>query len=129
MKTNESSCDVLSQVLRALYTLRTPFIPYETDLHQRVATALAQEELSFVHEKVLGKGRRIDFWINGIGIEIKKGKPQPKALLCQLTKYATHDDIYALIVLAERSVTLPSTIAGKPVYLLTLQSLWGVALP
>lgn len=64
-----------------------------------------------------------------MGIEIKKGKPRPAALLEQLRRYAVSDEIAALVVLTQRSVRLPASVCGKPLVQITLNQLWGVALP
>ena len=66
---------------------------------------------------------------SGVGIEIKKGKPKPAALLEQLRRYAVSEEIDALVVLTQRSVRLPAAVCGKPLVQITLNQLWGVALP
>ena len=50
-------------------------------------------------------------------------------LLTQLRKYLASEDLDGMIVVTQRAVNLPATIYGKPVYLLSLNRLWGVALP
>ena len=66
---------MLDLVLDALKELRSPFALYETDIHQMVAKRLSNAELPFIHEAKLGPGCRIDYLVETIGIEIKKGKP------------------------------------------------------
>lgn len=120
---------MLTTVLQALGELRSPFAMYETDLHQQVKKRLADAGLPFVHEARLGPGCRIDFLVDGVGIEIKKGKPDAKALHGQLLRYAAFDAVTALVVIAPRSVALPKTVGNKPVHMIVLNQLWGVALP
>ena len=117
------------RIIAALRELRSPFALYEQDIHQAVARRLADAGLPFLHEKPLAPGCRIDFWCEGVGIEIKKGKPRPAALLEQLRRYAVSDEIAALVVLTQRSVRLPASVCGKPLVQITLNQLWGVALP
>lgn len=117
------------RIIAALRELRSPFALYEQDIHQAVARRLTDEGLPFLHEKPLTPGCRIDFWCEGVGIEIKKGKPRPAALLEQLRRYAVSDEIAALVVLTQRSVRLPASVCGKPLVQITLNQLWGVALP
>ena len=50
-------------------------------------------------------------------------------LLEQLRRYAVSDEIAALVVLTQRSVRLPASVCGKPLVQITLNQLWGVALP
>ena len=116
-------------VLEALRAMRPPFAPYETDLHAMVFERLTECGLSAVHEAPLGGGCRIDFWVEGVGIEIKRGKPRPDVLLAQLNRYAQSDRILSLVVVSWQSVRLPSSIEGKPVHTLALGKLWGVSLP
>ena len=117
------------RIIAALRELRSPFALYEQDIHQAVARRLTDAGLPFLHEKHLAPGCRIDFWCEGVGIEIKKGKPRPAALLEQLRRYAVSDEIAALVVLTQRSVRLPASVCGKPLVQITLNQLWGVALP
>ncbi len=117
------------RIIAALRELRSPFALYEQDIHQVVARRLTDAGLPFLHEKPLTPGCRIDFWCEGVGIEIKKGKPRPAALLEQLRRYAVSDEIAALVVLTQRSVRLPASVCGKPLVQITLNQLWGVALP
>ena len=74
------------RIIAALRELRSPFALYEQDIHQAVARRLTDAGLPFLHEKPLTPGCRIDFWCDGVGIEIKKGKPRPAALLEQLRR-------------------------------------------
>ena len=120
---------MLLTVLDALGELRSPFALYETDIHQLVAKRLSDAGLSFVHEARLGPGCRIDYRVGNVGIEIKKGKPDAAALKKQLARYAQFDELQALVVLTQRTVSLPKTVLGKPVHVIVLNQLWGVALP
>lgn len=120
---------MLGEVLMALQELRPPFALYEMDLHQMVGALLTQKQIANKHEAPLSRGCRIDFLVGDIGIEIKKGKPAPKQLKAQLCRYLESPLISGLIVVSQRSVTLPDTLMGKPVKTLCLQQLWGVALP
>ena len=75
---------MLDRVLDALGTLRSPFAPYEADLHLRVGECLRAAGLPAVHEALLAPGCRIDYLVGGVGVEIKKGRPDPAALRRQL---------------------------------------------
>lgn len=116
-------------VLEALRAMRAPFAPYEADLHTLVALHLRARGFTLAHEATLGQGNRIDFLIDGVGVEIKKGKPRPTVLIAQLERYAKSDRIDSLVVISWQSVTLPAHIGGKPVFSLALGKLWGVSLP
>jgi len=120
---------MLTTVLDALKELRSPFALYETDIHQMVAKRLTDSGLAFVHEAKLGPGCRIDYLVGNVGIEIKKGRPDANALKQQIARYAAFDSVGAVIVLTQRTVSLPKTVLEKPVHVIVLNQLWGVALP
>ena len=120
---------MLQTVLDALKELRSPFALYETDIHQMVAKRLSDAGLSFIHEAKLAPGCRIDYLVGKIGIEIKKGKPDASAVKKQLLRYAACDGVEAIVLLSQRTVSVPKTVMGKPVHVIVLNQLWGVALP
>lgn len=120
---------MLDEVLDALRALRSPFALHEADIHDQVDRCLREAGLSPVHEARLAPGCRIDYLVGAVGVEIKKGRPDPAALRRQLERYAACGQVEALVVLTQRAVTLPATLCGKPVRSLALNQLWGVALP
>ena len=120
---------MLQTVLDALKELRSPFALYETDIHQMVASRLTEAGLPFVHEAKLAPGCRIDYLVDRVGIEIKKGRPDASAVRQQLMRYAACDGVDAIILLTQRTVNVPKMVMGKPVHVIVLNQLWGVALP
>ena len=126
------SADINAEIARvaaALSAVRVPAQPEEYDIHAAVAQALAAAGLAYEHEYRLGPRRRIDFRVGRVGIEVKKGRPATSALTAQLRKYLESDALDAVIVVTQRVTRLPNTIGGKPVRLISLNRLWGVALP
>lgn len=117
------------RALEALQTLRVTPLPSEYELHDRVAACLTAAGLSPAHEVRIAPRRRIDFVCEDVGIEIKRGKPAPSRLYEQVKAYAQSEAISALIVLVERNVTLPPSLCGKKVFVVSLNRLWGIALP
>lgn len=83
--------------------------------------------MSYRREYSLGPGRRIDFLVGAIGVEIKKGKPNPGSVIAQLTRYAESPEVGGLILVIERYMDLPGDIGGKPCISLGLRKQWGVA--
>ena len=67
--------------------------------------------------------------MDGIGIEIKRGKPQKAALLRQCSRYLENDQLEALILVLDASASLPRELHGKPLITFGLNKLWGIALP
>ena len=119
----------IDDIVAALSAVRMPAQPEEYDIHAAIARALSDAGLEYEHEYRLGPRRRIDFRVGRIGIEVKKGRPASSELVRQLRKYMESDDLDAVIVVTQRATALPGTICGKPVALISLNRLWGVALP
>lgn len=115
-------------VLQALQQLRCPFIAREEQLHRLVAECLTNSHIPYIHEAKLAPHCRIDFLVDGIGIEVKKDKPNQKELLAQLHRYAACDAIEALIYIAPYAMKLPASINQKKISSIHLHALWGVAL-
>ena len=122
----ETNC---AAILSALERVRAPAQPGEYDLHALIAAALFCAGIPCAHEYRLAPRCRIDFLCAGVGIEVKKGRPPRAALEKQIARYLASPEISALIVVAQRAVSLPGVIGGKRVHVLSLNRLWGVALP
>lgn len=117
------------KIMNVLSGLRVSPQPEEYEIHDMIANALTESGIDFVHECRLAPGRRIDFCAGNIGIEVKKGRPESAVLQRQLSRYLESDQLDAMIVVMQRPCRLPERINDKPVYVLALNRLWGVALP
>ena len=117
------------EVLRAIATLRAPATPGEYGLHRMVAGALKAAGLPYIHEYRLAPRRRIDFFVDGVGVEIKKGRPNARDLLSQVERYLACDELAEIIVVTQKDTPLPARVLGKRVTCISLDRLWGVALP
>ena len=104
-------------------------MPGEYDLHAEISAALSRAGIDHLHEYKLAPRCRIDFLASRTGIEVKKGRPVPSALKEQLARYLRSDELDSIVVVTQQAVNLPATICGKPVALVSLNRLWGVALP
>ena len=116
-------------IIEAVSCLRTSAVPGEYDIHGQISEALTRAQIDFSHEYRLRPRCRIDFRAGRIGIEVKKGRPSSSDLVRQLRKYLESEELDGMIVVVQRAVNLPALICGKPVFLLSLNRLWGVALP
>lgn len=119
----------LKSVTSALGTLRVGAADSEERLHEQAVEAFARAGLEAAHEVRLAPRCRIDFMVGGVGVEIKKKRPQRAPLIAQLTRYASCPQVERLVVLAPRGVDLPKSIGGKPVTMMSLERLWGIMLP
>lgn len=116
-------------VIAAVSSLRLSPAAEEFALHQAIADVLAGAQIDYIHEAGLAPRCRIDFLCGGVGIEVKRGKPVRAALLAQIARYCACESISALVLVVERTANLPRMCCGKPVYVLSLNRLWGVSLP
>lgn len=79
--------------------------------------------IPFSREHRLSPSSIVDFYIDGIGLEVKL-KARKMTVYRQLRRYATHPTITALILVTNTSMGLPNVIEGKPVYLFKLGDAW-----
>ena len=116
-------------VLTALAAIRAPQAQDEYDLHGLTAEALQRADISFRHEAPLAPRCRIDFLCDTVGIEIKRGRPERIPVQKQLRRYAESGKLTAIVLLSEKTLPdLPAFVSGIPVYPVSLQKLWGVAI-
>lgn len=120
--------NALEQTAKAISTLRAPLQQGEYDLHRLVMDALDAASLPWEHEVLLAPRCRIDLMCGSVGIEIKRGKVEKGRILAQLTRYAACPQITGMILVTEKTVPVPRAILGKPVHLICLNRLWGIAL-
>ena len=118
----------MDAVYEALTALRAPLQQGEYDLHRLVMNALENAGIPYAHEVKLGPRCRIDLMCGRVGIEVKRGKPEPRRIIQQLSRYAACEGVDGLILVAERTVAVPHTLSGKPVRVICLNRLWGIAL-
>ncbi|MBO4885000.1 MAG: hypothetical protein IKS52_06745 [Clostridia bacterium] len=119
----------LGALRHALETLRIPLAESEYQLHELIAAALHDGGFVVRHEAPLAPRCRVDFLVDGVGIEVKRGKPDRLRLLEQCRRYLSQDALEALVIVVDTRVSLPDTICGKPVVVIGLNRLWGIALP
>jgi hypothetical protein len=119
----------LEAVISALWTIRARRVGGEIAyLQPLVAEALDGARIAYRREIKLGPGCRVDFLTDGgVDIEVKRGRPRKDILLRQLERYASHDAVSAVVLVLERAVQLPDTMSGKPVRVVSLRMLWGLA--
>ena len=118
----------MERIIDAISALRAPLQQGEYDLHRLVMDALDAGDIPWEHEVKLAPRCRIDLMCGGVGIEVKRGKVDRARLLTQLRKYAACEQVQGLILVTEMTVALPHTFFGKPVRLVCLNRLWGIAL-
>ena len=118
----------MERITEAISALRAPLQQGEYDLHRLVMDALDAAGIPWAHEVPLAPRCHIDLMCGGVGIEIKRGKVEKARVLAQLQKYAACPQITGLILVTEKTIPLPHAIHGKPVRLICLNRLWGIAI-
>ena len=118
----------IQRILDALSAIRVSAQPEEYEIHAAVARALEDAGIPCIHECPLMPRCRIDFLCGSVGIEVKKSKPDARRLKQQLERYLESDRLTGIIVVLQKSCSLPAAINSKPVHILALNRLWGVAL-
>ena len=119
----------VDSIIAAVSSLRLSPAVEEYALHDAIAGALARHGVAYLHEARLAPRCRIDFLCDGVGIEVKRGKPDRRRLIAQCERYLDNEALEALILVVDRAVFLPDELRGKPVVTIGLNRLWGIALP
>ena len=114
-------------ILQAMSVIRIPQTQGEYDIHGLIAQALQTAQIPFQHEASLAPRCRIDFLCGRIGVEIKRGKMDMKAVSRQLNRYAETGKVDALILVAEKTQGAPAYAGKIPVYPVSLYKLWGLS--
>ena len=65
----------LSAIRRAIEALRIPLTESEYQLHALIAAALRDGGFVVQHEAPIAPRCRVDFLVDGVGVEVKRGKP------------------------------------------------------
>jgi hypothetical protein len=120
---------MVEKVLAALRELRIGVIQDEYRIQELIEELLIEHDIPYKKEYRLAPRNRIDFFIEGgIGLEVKRGKPNRTLVTKQLQRYASFEEIRTIILVVDRNVNIPSRISGKECILFGLNRLWGVAL-
>jgi len=96
----------------------------ELELQDGLALVMRRAGLVFERELILSPKNRIDFLIDGIGIEVKVDGGL-SAVARQLQRYMAEPRITSLLLVTARSQLkhgLPSVLGGKPLACLVLRS-------
>ncbi|TXI88293.1 MAG: hypothetical protein E6Q40_03850 [Cupriavidus sp.] len=100
----------------------------EEDIHNELSRALVQARIPHKREHVFASGCRADLWIDGVVVEVKKGRPERAKLAEQVARYVSKDNVHAVIIVLERSIGFDDGAFGKPVTVVSLNQQWGISL-
>lgn len=111
-----------SQVLLSLKSKRFT-LENEKTLQREIFEILAPIHPDIIKEFVIDSKSDIDFFIDGIGIEVKI-KGGKMSIYKQCERYCKDDKITSLILVTNRSMGFPKKINGKDCYYLNLGKAW-----
>ncbi len=89
-----------------------------------IATVLTQACIRFEREVRLSAADIVDFFSDGLAIEVKLPGARKKAVYRQLCRYAKHPSVTALVLASSLSMGLPAQIEGKDAYFVKLGEGW-----
>lgn len=93
----------------------------EKRLQAELSSAFTDAGISFEREVHLDKSNIVDFMIDGLAIEIKiRTKTSAMQIYRQLERYCAFPEVKALMLMSSKAMSLPESIGGKPVYVLSL---------
>lgn len=115
----------IEEIIGLLKRLRLHVIKEEIEIHKQIKKLLDSEGIKYEYEYMLGRGNRIDFLLEGgIGIEVKKGRPNQTKVIKQLTRYLSFGEVNKMILVMEKTMPIPREINGKECRLISLNRLW-----
>lgn len=95
----------------------------EMALQAEIGSFLTINKIEYAREVRLSTKDRIDFMVEGVGIEVKL-KGRAMAIYKQCERYCGCPAVKELVLVSNRSMGLPDEINGRPVYLLNLGRAW-----
>jgi CRISPR/Cas system-associated exonuclease Cas4 (RecB family) len=116
------------KIANILKEIRIGVVDEEFDLQKSIANMLDKHDIRYKKEYWLGPWNRVDFIVDGVVIEVKKGKPNKRKVISQLERYAAFEEVAGVILVIEKNMDVPKRINLKPCVSIGLNKLWGIAL-
>jgi hypothetical protein len=118
----------MGQAVAAIRGIRIQPAVDEFQIHAAIKSAFLSHGIGFDYERKLAPRNRIDFLTHeGVGVEVKKGKPNSSQVLQQLQRYSVFPEVESIILVIERYQDVPNEVNGKPCMSIGLNKLWGIA--
>lgn len=92
-------------------------------LQSQIVDIFSLNNILHLREHRLDDKNILDFFINGIAIEIKIGG-QAKKIYRQCERYAQFDEVKAILLVANKATGFPKSIIGKDCYVLNIGKAW-----
>lgn len=112
----------VEEILTAIKSRSLP-ITTEKELQVEIEKLLIEKGIDHQREYRLDKSNIVDFFIDGIAVEVKIKSPAKK-MYRQCERYCQFDEVEALILLTSRTTGFPEEINNKPCYVHSLGMQW-----
>ncbi|AHJ13135.1 DUF5131 family protein [Sulfurospirillum multivorans] len=90
-------------------------------LQNDIASAFDHSSIAYEREVKIKDKSIVDFMIGTLAIEVKiRGNGSAMSIYRQIERYCDSDQVEAILLLTSKTMTLPETINGKAVYVLSL---------
>jgi len=124
------SWTVIDLIVTILSGLRLHATLSENAIHAAIVEKLTAAGIEHKHEMKIAPRCRVDFLCaQGVGVEVKRGKPNTRRVNAQIDRYCRSDLITALVLVTERGLCdTPRESNGKQVQVVSLTYNWGIAL-
>ena len=103
-------------------------LTHEKKTQEQIGECLAINNIAFDREYRMenadGKTDIPDFFVSGIVLEVKANRASASKTITQLTRYASHETVNALILVTNKAMDLPASINGKPVHSVSTGKAW-----
>ncbi len=80
--------------------------------------------IAFQREVRLSSEDVVDFFVEGVALELKLKGAKKKEVYRQLCRYAKHPSVTVLVLASNLSMGLPAVIEGKDAYFVKLGEAW-----
>jgi len=119
---------IIERVLLAVRGIRIPVVRLEADVVRAIEEALTGAGLSYECEVAIAPRCRVDLLVEGgVAVEVKKGKPNSKTVAAQVRRYASGENVTAVVLVSERGLIHHIEEAhGKPIEYVALSKNWGL---
>jgi hypothetical protein len=116
-----TAVDIVRLLERCQFDLST-----EKHLQAAIESEFVDSGVVFEREKRLSAGDIPDFLVEGgVVVECKlRGKSRKIDVYQQLTRYAAHPEVTAIVLASNNVMGLPQEIDGKPLYAASLSRGW-----
>jgi hypothetical protein len=121
---NNAEIKAAFTTLQLFFKLNKFKLEDEKQLQSQIEKKFEVDGVPFEREKAFDKKNIVDFFVDGtIAVEIKIGSSK-MSIYRQCERYCTFPEVKALLLVTNKSMTLPELVNGKPCIVLNLSEAW-----